>query len=311
MPRTYLIAAAALAVSACATTDLTASEAVDPVQTTIASPISSDPAQIDEAHLPGLAELHFESEGHRLNGLIYLANGPGPHPTVMMLHGYPGNEKNLDLAQSVRRAGYNVLFFHYRGSWGSEGDFGFEHVIEDAGTAAAFLRENAETYRVDPDRIVTIGHSLGGHTSLHTASRDEEISCAAGLAAADFGLVGSVFVASPEAAAGFAGYTDGLVDGPLDGFSGEAAISELEANTERFMLGPLSSSLSGKSVLLVAAERDASVPPATFHTPLIAAYAENPEIDLHHKLLDGDHSFSWTRVALAETVIEWLDGNCR
>ena len=41
--------------------------------------------------------------------VIYIASGPGPHPTVLMLHGFPGNEKNLDLAYSFRRAGWNVL----------------------------------------------------------------------------------------------------------------------------------------------------------------------------------------------------------
>jgi hypothetical protein len=33
--------------------------------------------------------------------VIYIASGAGPHPTVLMLHGFPGNEKNLDLAHSV------------------------------------------------------------------------------------------------------------------------------------------------------------------------------------------------------------------
>ncbi|MDO8912512.1 MAG: hypothetical protein Q8N10_08825 [Phenylobacterium sp.] len=32
-----------------------------------------------------------------------------------------GNEKNLDLAQAVRRAGWNAVTFNYRGSWGSPG----------------------------------------------------------------------------------------------------------------------------------------------------------------------------------------------
>lgn len=55
-------------------------------------------------------EINFESHGNRLNGIVYLANGAGPHPTVVLLHGFPGNEKNLDLAQALRRDGFNVLF---------------------------------------------------------------------------------------------------------------------------------------------------------------------------------------------------------
>lgn len=47
---------------------------------------------------------------------MYMAAGAGPHPTVLLLHGLPGNEQNVDLAQSIRRAGWNVLTLHYRGS---------------------------------------------------------------------------------------------------------------------------------------------------------------------------------------------------
>ena len=38
--------------------------------------------------------------------IIVLAAGAGTHPVVVFLHGYPGNERNLDLAQAVRRAGF-------------------------------------------------------------------------------------------------------------------------------------------------------------------------------------------------------------
>ena len=59
----------------------------------------------DAAHPPALQEVHFDSHGDRLNGIVYVANGPGPHPTVILLHGFPGNERNLDLAQSMRADG--------------------------------------------------------------------------------------------------------------------------------------------------------------------------------------------------------------
>ena len=39
--------------------------------------------------------------------LLMWPQGLGPHPVVIMLHGFPGNEKNLDLAQSIRRAGWD------------------------------------------------------------------------------------------------------------------------------------------------------------------------------------------------------------
>ena len=98
----------------------------------------TDPASMDEPAIP--------SQGAYLNGLIYVAEGAGPHPTVILLHGFPGAEQNLDLAQSIRRAGWNVIFFHYRGSWGSPGAFSFANSIQDtqAAIAWAFDPQNAK-----------------------------------------------------------------------------------------------------------------------------------------------------------------------
>ena len=87
-------------------------------------PVTDDPGPIDESSPPALLELTIDSHGSNLGGIMYKANGPGPHPTVILLHGFPGNEKNLDVAQSLRRAGFNVIFYHYRGAWGSEGKYG-------------------------------------------------------------------------------------------------------------------------------------------------------------------------------------------
>ena len=131
-------------------------------------PVTTDPVSIDAAHPPKTVELDFESHGSALNGHIYMAGGEGLKPTVIMLHGFPGYEKNLDMAQAIRRAGFNVLFFHYRGAWGSEGDFSMTHVIEDALAASEFVRSEdaGETYNIDPNHITFIGHSMGGFAAL-------------------------------------------------------------------------------------------------------------------------------------------------
>src|SRR5205085_12529204 len=90
--------------------------------------------------LPAMRELAISSHGSRMNGLIYLAGGTGPHPIVIFLHGFPGNERNLDLAQAVRRAGYNALFFDYRGNWGSGGTFSFANTLADVKAVLACAR---------------------------------------------------------------------------------------------------------------------------------------------------------------------------
>src|SRR5690554_6656363 len=104
-------------------------------------PVTHDPVEIDRAHPPTLHAFTFESGGHRLLGCIYVADGPGPHPTVLLLHGCPGNERNFDLAHALRRAGFNVALIHYRGAWGSAGTFSIAHAVADVPAALAFLRD--------------------------------------------------------------------------------------------------------------------------------------------------------------------------
>src|SRR5579871_720191 len=129
----------------------------------VASAISPLNAQKSQ-NRASMDTFQIPSHGALLNAFAYVAAGPGPHPAVILLHGFPGNERNLDLAQDIRSAGWDVLYFNYRGSWGSPGDFSFSNGIEDTASAIAFLRqpETSKRLRLDPSRIVLVGHSMGG-----------------------------------------------------------------------------------------------------------------------------------------------------
>jgi pimeloyl-ACP methyl ester carboxylesterase len=99
-------------------------------------------------------------------GLIYSANGLQKHPTLLLLHGYPGNERNLDIAQVVRTHGWNVIYFDYRGSWGSQGKFSFKNSVEDVVNVVAFCNKYQDLLKIDTSNIVLFGHSLGGWVVL-------------------------------------------------------------------------------------------------------------------------------------------------
>lgn len=272
-------------------------------------PLTMDPPAIDAANPPAVAELSFKSYGATLNGHIYMANGAGPHPTVVLLHGFPGNEKNLDLAQGMRRAGFNVLFFHYRGAWGSEGDYSFGHVVEDVASAVNYLRGDkiSAQYRVDTNHISLVGHSMGGFAAVMAGAADPTITCVTGIAAANLGnrLEGR---SSEAELAGFAAYVD--TQGMLKHKGSKAVIAEIAeqgAAFDTFLLGP---KFAGRPVLLVAGKQDTAVDPVKTHLPQVAAY-EAAGVNLTHRLLEGDHSFSWTRMALMRTVTGWMTANCR
>ncbi|MFC2950376.1 alpha/beta hydrolase family protein [Marinicaulis aureus] len=273
------------------------------------NPVIRDPAAIDPDYPPAIMELGVDSHGKRMNGHIYIADGPGPHPTVVMLHGFPGNEKNLDLAQAIRRAGWNALFIHYRGAWGSEGVYSFANGIEDVASALAFLRDPANAdLRVDPDHLALVGHSMGGFFALQGGARDETLSCIVGIAAANLGDRADLAGASPEQLEDFKRYSDDTV--MLNGFNGDTAIAELAAAGDSFDNTLLAPKFKGKHMLLIAGERDEAVNIAV-HDRHMAAYSAVPEIDLAEWRVDADHSFSWSRIALAEKVTSWLNETCR
>jgi hypothetical protein len=61
-----------------------------------------------DAKFPARMEvIHVPSGDVKINGVVYVPSGPGPHPAFVFFHGLPGNEKNLDLAQAVRRVNGN------------------------------------------------------------------------------------------------------------------------------------------------------------------------------------------------------------
>src|SRR5690348_12160543 len=116
-------------------------------------------------------QLLIPSHGFGMNALLFVASGKGPHPTVILMHGLPGNERNLDLAQAMRRAGWDVLTFTYRGAWGSPGEFSIGGSIDDTAAALDFARSpDGAALGIDPKHIVLAGHSMGGATAALTAA---------------------------------------------------------------------------------------------------------------------------------------------
>lgn len=110
-------------------------------------------------------------------------------PTAIILHGFPGFEQNLDLAQTLRARGWNVLAMHYRGSWGVKGDFSFQHAAEDADTEVRYLLDpaNAQKYHVDTHRVIVIGHSMGGYMAASAAAHNPEVAGAVLISAWNIG----------------------------------------------------------------------------------------------------------------------------
>ena len=268
-------------------------------------PVTQDVPKLDPAFPPTNVELTLNSAGKRLPAYLMVANGRGPHATVVLLHGLPGNEKNLDLAQSLRRAGFNVLFMHYRGAWGAEGDYTFGNLSRDANAALEWLRLNGSQYRVDGLSLSVLGHSMGGFAAIRAGARDQRLDCVVGLAAANLGEMAE---RSKNEVDEFGAYLDQLF--MLNNLTGKSGVSEALANSRSFDLRNDASGLAGKAVLLITGRDDTAVP-VDVQRRLAAVYEKNPRIALTALEIDGDHSFSANRIALQRIVVNWMAQNCR
>ncbi|MCB9452475.1 MAG: alpha/beta fold hydrolase [Anaerolineaceae bacterium] len=247
------------------------------------------------------------SGGARLFGVIYRPQGAGPHPTLLLLHGFPGNERNFDLAQYFRRAGWNAVVFHYRGAWGSEGDFTFQHVLEDTAAVVAWLRGDTARaeYRVDTARLVVVGHSMGGWAALMTAAADPSLDTVASIAGWNIGMDVSMVADGDVPREVLLPFFAESAD-RLRGTTGAALLDEGLAYGGDWNLINYARVLAGRRLLLIAGERDDGTPPPIHHTPLVYALEKAGAEQLTHQLIDSDHSFNDRRIALARTVLDWL-----
>lgn len=248
------------------------------------------------------------SGGHLLNGTALIAEGPGPHPAIILLHGFPGYETNFDLGHIYRRAGWNVLIFHYRGSWGSAGRYSFKNVLEDVSAAVDFLCEpnTCARYQTDPSTLVLIGHSLGGFAALMTAANDSRIKSVISLAGFNLGACAKSITDEVEVARITQSFENNLR--PLFGATGRGLVEELLRHGEAWNLLCHTGELARQSVLLIGATRDEIAPAEIHHYPLVGKISCERENRLQHIVMDTDHVFSDKRVALARTTLAWLTG---
>lgn len=251
--------------------------------------------------------MQIPSHGSLMNGLVYVAEGAGPHPVVVLLHGFPGNEQNLDLAQDMRRAGWDVLFFHYRGAWGSPGDYSFTHVVEDVASAVAYVRDpaNAQKLRADSKHIVLLGHSAGGFAAVQAGAADPTITAIGLISAAD--MAGRIPEHLPKQAEPVAlkRISEGLAKegmAPLSGTSPDALAQETLDHAAQWRFLANAKALSTRPLLNVTSDDGL----AGVDNALAEAVRKDGDAAVTSVHFATDHSYSDKRLELSATVLQWL-----
>jgi pimeloyl-ACP methyl ester carboxylesterase len=229
----------------------------------------------------------FDSGGNKLLGTLFLARGDEPKPTALLLHGLPGIEKSYDLAHALRDVGWNSLIFHYRGSWGSSGDYRFETLADDVRAALDYLTSGAHE-QVDVTRLALVGHSMGGWTALK-AGGDERVRAVATIGA----------VTDPSRV----NFTAAMAQESFTPFLAGITAEEFETQWNQ-LDGVLQEAGSlDRPLLIIHSEKDTLVPVEQARL-LHVASGGRARLELHP---DANHAFVWHRPWLIDLVVGWLD----
>lgn len=276
------------------------SSAAAPLPAAIDAAITTDPAR-DPTHPAAMYQLAITSHDATVFGVFYRAAGGDPHPTAVVLHGLPGFEQNEDLAQTMRRAGWNTMIFHYRGAWGSGGAFSFSNCVEDVHAVLEYLRvpENAARLGVDPHRLALIGHSMGGFLAAITTQRDPEVLGAALLSPWNPG----VFATNPSAQLDKQQLEEFRGDvGPLNGATADGLLDEAKKNAAAWNLVGHANMWGSRPVLVVEADDFLHADDVA----LAASVRKQLAAQITEVQMSTDHSYADHRIALAATLLGWL-----
>lgn len=117
---------------------------------------------------------HHYGPGEWQFGELRVPAGAGPWPVVLSIHGgfwmaQYGLDLHGKLCTWLCRHGYATWNIEYR-RVGQPGG-GWPGTLQDAAAAADHLRALAAPYGLDPERVVALGHSAGGHLALWLAGR--------------------------------------------------------------------------------------------------------------------------------------------
>jgi pimeloyl-ACP methyl ester carboxylesterase len=255
---------------------------------------SAMPARMDALQIP--------SGDAAMNAIVYTPGGPGRHPALVLFHGFPGNEQNLDLAQAARRAGFVVLTLHYRGSWGSPGSFSFANVSADGLNAVDWLMapEQLASYHIDPRQVSVAGHSMGGFVAMRTAAARLQVKS---LLLIDAWNPGEGPLAALRSSGGRGKWTAGYAANvrPL-ATTVEALADELLAAGASFDLANNAVAMETRPILIIAAEKANAVSNRRIAEALASAGNTRTRLIV----MPTDHGFNDHRIALISASLDWL-----
>ncbi len=271
------------------------------------NPVTNDPPAGNYEFRASMQPIIFNSCNQKLLGTLFIPQSNKPEGLIVLLHGYPGNENNFDIAHMLRRQGYNVIVFHYRGTWGSENTFSFKNCFEDVENVIECIYNSdfAKQYNIDIENISLVGHSMGGFAAIFTANKFSFIKNIVAFGTFNFGILRILLDTVPQAKDTALTYLSTgcqMLNCPDPNF----LFDEIISNSDNWNIENMIENFKEKKLLLIGAKFD-SVAPIDFHFSPIVKKAINFELkNFDYHLLETGHSFSNSRIKLMQLISNWF-----
>lgn len=242
-------------------------------------------------------DVSIPCEGVTLLGRVYRPSEESVYPAVAICHGYPGDTKNMDLAEELALNGVAVLIFYYMGAWGSGGEFRLKNLVPSTVAAVKYLRGLGF---VDPDRVGLISLSMGTVPLTKCMSLDPSLKTGV--------LMSPASDLKPWAQEP---YLDNIVpvflksaEGKLAGWTEEELRQDIRVAASE--LNPIETVRKIKAPLLVVlGTNDTLTTPPEIRRLYEAAKEPKRLVEIE----GADHEFNEHRIPLQKAVIEWVTFN--
>ena len=261
------------------------------------------------------SDITIDRNGVLLKGKVYIPEGRGPFPTVILLKGfYDPQDDVLGIGKILSEAGFVALTFQYSGTDKSQGEFSFKNTQKDIQAAFEFIHqpENIRKYKIDTTRIHLGGLSYGGGMALTYAADHPGINSIFSIAGTDHGEFIREYMNNSNMRQWFDKWIEGLAapKGPVrivNGFSMKAIV---EMGIKNYLptldLKKSAPFLAKKHILLIGGWDDTGISLEHHLLPLYRTLKNENAKKVKITAVQDNHSFENSGAELAQIIIKWL-----
>jgi len=255
------------------------------------------------------------SNGNKLDAKFYPVKRGSPSPTVILLHGIPGNDNNpLGLAEILNKNEINILVFNYQGTFNSEGLFNFNNCWNDIGVALDFLKQkrNIHQFSIDTSRIIVCGYSVGGSLALTAAVHNPEINNIIAIAGGNDQSIYLKRMAVNQAYRNEFEIRFVSLYSPRGPIKGDSTylhhyFDTIIPEVDNYDLIKNADKLKNRSILFITGWLDNEIPMEEYIIPVYRQLKTMNAENVYIKAFETDHYFSNVMDELINSITEWAN----